>query len=48
MAIARGDGPKTSVDISEREVVVAVVADLGLPPFAPPMARARSPDFELA
>jgi hypothetical protein len=35
-------------DISEREVVVALLAHLGLPPFAPPRARARSPDFELA
>jgi hypothetical protein len=33
-------------DISEREVMVAIVAHLGLPPFAPPVARARSPAFE--
>jgi hypothetical protein len=35
-------------DISEREVIVAILADLGLPPFAPPVARARSPAFELS
>ena len=35
-------------DISDSEVVVAIVAHLGLPPLAPPMARARSPAFELA
>jgi hypothetical protein len=34
--------------MSEREVVVALVAHLGLPTEAPPMARARSPAFELA
>jgi hypothetical protein len=41
MAIARGDGPKTSVDISEREVVVAILAHRGQPTEAPPIARAR-------
>jgi hypothetical protein len=35
-------------DISDRNVVVALVAHLGLPTEAPPMARARSPAFELA
>ena len=35
-------------DISEREVVVAILAHLGLPTEAPPRARARSPAFELA
>ena len=35
-------------DISEREVIVAILAHLGLPPFAPPVARARSPAFELS
>jgi hypothetical protein len=35
-------------DISDRNVVVALVAHLGLPTAAPPMARARSPAFELA
>jgi hypothetical protein len=35
-------------DISDSEVVVAILAHLGLPTEAPPMARARSPDFELA
>jgi hypothetical protein len=33
-------------DLSEREVVVAILAHLELPPEAPPMARARSPAFE--
>jgi hypothetical protein len=33
-------------DISAREVVVALLAHLGLPPFAPPIARARSPGFD--
>jgi hypothetical protein len=35
-------------DISDREVVVEILAHLGLPPFAPPMARARSPSFDVA
>jgi hypothetical protein len=33
-------------DISEREVIVAILAHLGLPTEAPPLARARSPGFE--
>jgi hypothetical protein len=33
-------------DILERDVVVAILAHLGLPPFAPPLARARSPGFD--
>ena len=33
-------------DISDSEVVVALLAHLGLPPFAPPIARARSPSFD--
>jgi hypothetical protein len=33
-------------DISEPDVVVALLAHLGLPTFAPPIARARSPAFE--
>ena len=33
-------------DISDREVVVAILAHLGLPPFAPPIVRARSPGFD--
>jgi hypothetical protein len=33
-------------DISERGVIVAILAHLGLPTEAPPMARARSPAFE--
>ncbi len=35
-------------DISTREVVVALLAHLGLPPFAPSRARARSPAVELS
>jgi hypothetical protein len=35
-------------DISEREVVVAILAHLELPTEAPPMARARSPAFDFA
>jgi hypothetical protein len=35
-------------DISEREVVVALLAHLELPTEAPPIARARSPAFEFA
>jgi hypothetical protein len=35
-------------DISDSEVVVALLAHLGLPPLAPPRARARSPAFEVA
>ena len=33
-------------DISDREVVVAILAHLGLPTEAPPYARARSPGFD--
>jgi hypothetical protein len=33
-------------DISDSEVVVAILAHLGLPTEAPPIARARSPTFE--
>lgn len=33
-------------DISEREVMVAILAHLGLPAEARPRARARSPAFE--
>ena len=33
-------------DISERGVIVAILAHLGLPTEAPPRARARSPAFE--
>jgi hypothetical protein len=36
----------TVADISEREVVVAILAHLGLPTEAPPLARARSPGFD--
>jgi hypothetical protein len=35
-------------DISDSEVVVALLAHLGLPTEAPPTARARSPAFDLA
>ena len=33
-------------DISDSEVVVAILAHLGLPTEAPPIARARSPGFD--
>ena len=33
-------------DISEGEVVVAILAHLGLPTEEPPIARARSPAFD--
>ncbi len=33
-------------DISDSKVIVAILAHLGLPPFAPPIARARSPGFD--
>ena len=33
-------------DISDSEVVVAILAHLGLPTEAPPLARARSPGFD--
>jgi hypothetical protein len=35
-------------DISDSEVVVAILAHLGLPTEAPPIARARSPAFDVA
>ena len=35
-------------DISDSEVVVAILAHLGLPTEAPPVARARSPAFDFA
>ena len=41
----RGGGD-TAALISASEVVVAILAHLGLPPFAPPLARARSPGFD--
>jgi len=34
-------------DISDSDVVVALLAHLGLPTEAPPIARARSPRFDL-
>jgi hypothetical protein len=33
-------------DISERAVLMTILAHLGLPTFTPPIARARSPAFE--
>ena len=33
-------------DISDSEVVVAILVHLGLPTEAPPIARARSPGFD--
>jgi hypothetical protein len=35
-------------DISDREVIVALLAHLALPTEAPPIARARSPAFDVA
>jgi putative transposase len=35
-------------DISDREVIVAILAHLALPTEAPPIARARSPAFDVA
>ena len=35
-------------DLADSEVAVALLAHLGLPPFAPPIARARSPAFDVA
>ena len=35
-------------DLSEGEVIVALVAHLKLPTEAPPLARARSPAFDFA
>ena len=34
-------------DISDSEVVVAILAHLGLPTEAPPIARAQSPGFDV-
>ena len=39
-------GRETVAGISDNEVVVAILAHLGLPPFAPPIARARSAGFD--
>ena len=38
--------PAARLALSEREVIVALLAHLGLPTEAPPIARARSPTFE--
>jgi hypothetical protein len=35
-------------DISDRNVVVAILAHLGLPTEAPPIARAQRPAFDFA
>jgi hypothetical protein len=35
-------------DLSERDVVVAILAHVKLPTEAPPIARARSPGFDFA
>ena len=48
LACPCGGGRAMVADISDRNVVVAILAHLGLPPFAPPGARARSPAFELS
>ena len=48
MASGVGHSEVLVADISDSEVVVALLAHLGLPPFAPTVARARSPAFELS
>jgi hypothetical protein len=35
-------------DLSARDAIVAILAQLGLPMEAPPFARARSPSFDAA
>lgn len=46
MACPCGGRRAIAADISEREVIVAILAHLKLPTEAPPIARARSPAFE--
>jgi hypothetical protein len=47
MASGAGHSEVLVADISDSEVVVAILAHLGLPTEAPPIARARSPGFDL-
>jgi hypothetical protein len=48
MASGVGHSEVLVADISEREVIVALLARVGLPTEAPPVARAQRPAFELA
>jgi hypothetical protein len=48
MASGVGHSEVLVADISDRNVVVAILAHLGLPTEAPPIARARSPAFAFA
>ena len=48
MACRCGGRRAIVADISDSEVVVAILAHLGLPTEAPAIARARSPAFDLA
>jgi hypothetical protein len=46
MASGVGHSVVLFADISDSEVVVAILAHLGLPTQTPPIARARSPGFD--
>ncbi|WP_437911559.1 hypothetical protein WME73_28270 [Sorangium sp. So ce302] len=48
LACPCGGRRRLVADISEREVIVALLKHLGLPSEAPPIARARSPSCEAA
>ncbi|XYI02182.1 hypothetical protein ACMHYB_21345 [Sorangium sp. So ce1128] len=48
MACPCGGRRRLVADISEREVIVALLKHVGLPSEAPPIARARSPSCEAA
>ena len=48
LACPCGGRRRLVADISEREVIVAIVEHLGLPSEAPPIARARSRSCEAA
>jgi hypothetical protein len=48
LACPCGGRRRLIADISERDGIVAILAHLGLPTEAPPIARARSPSFDAA
>jgi hypothetical protein len=48
LACPCGGRRRIVADISERDVIVALLAHLGLPTEPPPIARARSPSFDAA
>ncbi|XYI02126.1 hypothetical protein ACMHYB_21055 [Sorangium sp. So ce1128] len=48
LACPCGGRRRLVADISEREVIVAILKHLGLPSEPPPIARARSPNCEAA